>query len=222
MDEIFTISVCNFHTKLFHVSVIKYFSSYRDSLKSRFQWTYSLLIWKVMNFFQLTEPFRANWALGLTQPLTEMSIGRWKIIFLGSRARPVRRADNLAAICEPIIYEMWNPHHLTTPGPPTGISSFEELSCSVEVTPKKAVTWNVTSCSTVAVRRSFGGIYYLQLQGRRLNQAKCQKRNKQWAEFGGYVLCSLFVSSWAIIGLSKWILFCTWKKSCPCTYTIKY
>jgi hypothetical protein len=35
-------------------------------------------------------------------------------MFLGSRARPVRRADNLTAICEPIVYTMWDPQHLTT------------------------------------------------------------------------------------------------------------
>jgi hypothetical protein len=29
-----------------------------------------------------------------------------KKMFLGSRARPVRTADNLAAICEPIVYIM--------------------------------------------------------------------------------------------------------------------
>jgi hypothetical protein len=31
-----------------------------------------------------------------------------------SRARPVRRADNLAAICEPTVSTMWDPQHLTT------------------------------------------------------------------------------------------------------------
>jgi hypothetical protein len=40
---------------------------------------------------------------GFTKPLTEMSTRCRKIMFLGSRARPVRRADNLAAICEPIV-----------------------------------------------------------------------------------------------------------------------
>jgi hypothetical protein len=35
-------------------------------------------------------------------------------MFLGSRARPVRRADNLAAIYEPIAYTVWDPQHLTT------------------------------------------------------------------------------------------------------------
>jgi hypothetical protein len=32
-------------------------------------------------------------------------------MFLGSRARPVHRADNLAAICEPTE---WDPQHFTT------------------------------------------------------------------------------------------------------------
>jgi hypothetical protein len=35
-------------------------------------------------------------------------------MFLGSRERPVRRAENLAAICEPIVQAMWDPQHLTT------------------------------------------------------------------------------------------------------------
>jgi hypothetical protein len=35
-------------------------------------------------------------------------------MFLGSRARPVRRADNVTAICEPIVYTLWDPQHLTT------------------------------------------------------------------------------------------------------------
>jgi hypothetical protein len=35
-------------------------------------------------------------------------------MFLGSRVRPVHRADNLTAICEPFVYTMWDPQHLTT------------------------------------------------------------------------------------------------------------
>jgi hypothetical protein len=39
------------------------------------------------------------------QPLTEMSTGniKKKIMFLGSKVRPVHGADNLTAKCEPII-----------------------------------------------------------------------------------------------------------------------
>jgi hypothetical protein len=43
---------------------------------------------------------------GITQPLTEMSIGSRQIMFLESRARPVRRDVNLTAICEPIVYDL--------------------------------------------------------------------------------------------------------------------
>jgi hypothetical protein len=35
-------------------------------------------------------------------------------MILGSKVQSVRRADNRAAICEPIVYIMWDPRHLTT------------------------------------------------------------------------------------------------------------
>jgi hypothetical protein len=35
-------------------------------------------------------------------------------MFWGSKARPVCDADNLTAICEPIVYIMWDPQHLAT------------------------------------------------------------------------------------------------------------
>jgi hypothetical protein len=50
-------------------------------------------------------------ALGSTQPLTEMSTrnlpGR-------DKGRPTRKADNLTAICEQIVWKMWEPRRLTT------------------------------------------------------------------------------------------------------------
>jgi hypothetical protein len=49
-------------------------------------------------------------ALGSTQPLTEMSTRN----IPGGGGRPARKADNFAAICEPIVYKMWEPQHLTT------------------------------------------------------------------------------------------------------------
>jgi hypothetical protein len=56
------------------------------------------------------ESFRPLYALGFTQPLTEMSTRNIKIImFLGSKLRRVRKADNLTAICVPIVYTMWDP-----------------------------------------------------------------------------------------------------------------
>jgi hypothetical protein len=35
-------------------------------------------------------------------------------MFLRSRFRPVRRADNLTAICQQTVYTMWDPRDLTT------------------------------------------------------------------------------------------------------------
>jgi hypothetical protein len=44
-----------------------------------------------------------------TQPVTEMSTGGVKkIMFLGSKVRPVRGADNLTAIYAPMVYTMWD------------------------------------------------------------------------------------------------------------------
>jgi hypothetical protein len=34
-------------------------------------------------------------------------------MFLGSRARPVRKDDNLTVVCEPTVYTMSDPQHLT-------------------------------------------------------------------------------------------------------------
>jgi hypothetical protein len=41
----------------------------------------------------------------------QMSTRRRKIMFLGNIVRPVRRADKLIAIGEPIILTMWDPQH---------------------------------------------------------------------------------------------------------------
>jgi hypothetical protein len=47
---------------------------------------------------------------GFIQPLTEMSTGIIKrIMFSGSKVQPVRGADNLTAIYEPIVLTMWDP-----------------------------------------------------------------------------------------------------------------
>jgi hypothetical protein len=47
-------------------------------------------------------------ALGLTEPLTEMSTRTLP----GGKGRPARKADKLTAICERIIYKMWEPRRL--------------------------------------------------------------------------------------------------------------
>jgi hypothetical protein len=51
-------------------------------------------------------------ALGLTQPLTEMSTRN----LLGGKGRPARKADNLTAICEPSVYKMCQPRRLNPMG----------------------------------------------------------------------------------------------------------
>jgi hypothetical protein len=48
-------------------------------------------------------------APGLTQALTEMSIRNLP----GGEGRQERKADNLTAICEPIVYVIWEPRRLT-------------------------------------------------------------------------------------------------------------
>jgi hypothetical protein len=53
------------------------------------------------NFFNLPYPSSRTMALGSTQPLTEMSIRNLP----GGKKRPARRADNLAAICEPNVFK---------------------------------------------------------------------------------------------------------------------
>jgi hypothetical protein len=50
-----------------------------------------------MDFFNLPNLSSRPMAMGSTQPLTEMSTRN----IPGSKKRPARRADNLAAICEP-------------------------------------------------------------------------------------------------------------------------
>jgi hypothetical protein len=49
--------------------------------------------------------------LGLTQPLTEMST---RNLLQVKGGLPPRKADNLAAICEPIAQKIWKPRCLTT------------------------------------------------------------------------------------------------------------
>jgi hypothetical protein len=54
---------------------------------------------EVIGFFNLPNPSRSTTALGSTRPITETSTG----IFLGDKGRPARKADNLTAICKPIV-----------------------------------------------------------------------------------------------------------------------
>jgi hypothetical protein len=48
--------------------------------------------------------------LGSTQPLTEMSTRNLST----GKGRRAHKADNFTAICEPIVYKMWEPRRLIT------------------------------------------------------------------------------------------------------------
>jgi hypothetical protein len=52
-----------------------------------------------VNFFNLPNTSSRSMALRSTQPLTQMSTRNLP----GGKKRPARRADNLAAICEPNV-----------------------------------------------------------------------------------------------------------------------
>jgi hypothetical protein len=67
---------------------------------------------EVIGCFNWTNPSSRTMALESTQPLTEMSTRNLH----GGKGRPVRGADNLTAICEPIVYKMWEPRRLTPYG----------------------------------------------------------------------------------------------------------
>jgi hypothetical protein len=51
--------------------------------------------------------------VGSTQPLTEISTRNFPGGG-GVKGRSERKGDNLTAICEPIIWKMWEPRRLTT------------------------------------------------------------------------------------------------------------
>jgi hypothetical protein len=60
--------------------------------------------------------------LGSTQHLTEMSTSNLP----GGKGWPMHKADNLTAICKPIVYKMWGPQ--LPRGPATGtVLSHEDI-----------------------------------------------------------------------------------------------
>jgi hypothetical protein len=52
-----------------------------------------------VDFFNVPNPSSRTMSLGSTQPLTEMTTRNLP----GGKGRPARKADNLTAICEPIV-----------------------------------------------------------------------------------------------------------------------
>jgi hypothetical protein len=75
-------------------SVVRWFSHYTTSRKVT-----GSIPDEFTGFFNSPNPSGRIMALGLTQPLKEMSTG----IFLGGKERPARKADNLTIVCEPAV-----------------------------------------------------------------------------------------------------------------------
>jgi hypothetical protein len=65
---------------------------------------------EVIGFFSWPNPFSRTVSLGSIQPLTAVSTRNLP----GGKERPARKADNHTAICEPIVYKMWEPRRLIT------------------------------------------------------------------------------------------------------------
>jgi hypothetical protein len=68
---------------------------------------------RLLNFVNWPYPSSYTMALGLTQPLREMSTR----MIPGDKGRQARKADNLTAVCEPTVLKMWEPRRLTPPWP---------------------------------------------------------------------------------------------------------
>jgi hypothetical protein len=62
---------------------------------------------RLMNFFSVGVIHPVAVGPGVTYPLTEMKSR--KIMFLGSRARPMRKTHKLSDICEPTVETMRDP-----------------------------------------------------------------------------------------------------------------
>jgi hypothetical protein len=56
-----------------------------------------------LDIFNLPNPSSRTMALGLTQPLTEISTWNVPGGGGGGKSRPTRKADNHTAFCEPIV-----------------------------------------------------------------------------------------------------------------------
>jgi hypothetical protein len=80
-----------------------------QALRSRVE-----ILMRSLDFFLIYLISPAALGLGFTQPVTQMSTRNRKVMFLGSKVRRLRRADNLTAIFESIVYKMWEPRQAST------------------------------------------------------------------------------------------------------------
>jgi hypothetical protein len=68
---------------------------------------------EIIGIFGRCNPCSRILAVGSTRPLTEMSTKK----IPGVKWRPAPKADSLTAICEPIVWIMWELRRLKTPWP---------------------------------------------------------------------------------------------------------
>jgi hypothetical protein len=64
---------------------------------------------EVNSFFNSPNISSRTMTLGSTQPISEMSSRNLH----EGKGRLARKADNLTGICEPIVYNMWEPRRIT-------------------------------------------------------------------------------------------------------------
>jgi hypothetical protein len=99
---------CKMEVKIFirNQDVLEAFSWLRHYTTSR---KVAGLIPDVIGFFNCPNFSSCTIAVGSTQPMTEMSTRNLP----GTKGRLVHEADNLTAICEPVVWKIWE-RRLTT------------------------------------------------------------------------------------------------------------
>jgi hypothetical protein len=97
----------------------------------------------------------ALWPWGRLGLLTEMSTRN----LAGGKGRPACKADNLTAICEPIVKKMWEPQPLTT---------LWAFSACYRDSFTFTVVWYVVPCNLLHRYQLFGRTFCLCIQGIRL------------------------------------------------------
>jgi hypothetical protein len=103
----------------------------------------------VIGFLNWPNPSSRIMVLGSTQLLTEMSSRNLP----GGKEQSVRKAVNLTAICEPIVYKMWEPLRFTTLRASMACYRDSFTCTTISVNMAAVRSWIVTSRSTSATGR---------------------------------------------------------------------
>jgi hypothetical protein len=89
-----------------------------------------------------------NLALGSTQPVTEMSATNLP----GGKTRPARKADNLAAICEPNVWKCGCPKLSQPWGPPWPATG---ITLPTRAVPRSDAKYSSSELSSIFSQRNF-------------------------------------------------------------------